>query len=127
MRLEPAALILRVKELVCPKDSVPLANNLYVPILSIDYSAPDNLPPKVPGTYYIVSRLVADMAPPDRDDLVYPYELVRNDAKQIIGCRSFARFNHIRALNAQPSNHTNNKEAAIAKTNCAQLSQPLAS
>lgn len=39
-------------------------------------------------TYFIVSRMVFD-ALPHRLDLVYPRDFIRDDAGQIIGCKSF--------------------------------------
>lgn len=50
----------------------------------------DNLPGPRPGTYYIVSRPVAEVLP-ERDDLVVPDELVRNGRGEIVGCRSLCR------------------------------------
>ena len=47
------------------------------------------LPEPVTGTYYIVSRIVAEAAK-ERDDLLIPDETVRDNSGQIIGCKSFA-------------------------------------
>jgi len=49
------------------------------------------LPPRIEGTLYIVSRLVADVLR-DRDDFVFPYRLVRDSNGQVTGCSSLARF-----------------------------------
>lgn len=46
--------------------------------------------PEPNGDLYVVSRLVL-AANPDRDDLVVPNQLVRDDNGSIIGCRSLAR------------------------------------
>lgn len=41
--------------------------------------------------YYIVSILVAQNSP-DRKDLLIPYDLVRSEKGQIVGCRKLARL-----------------------------------
>lgn len=46
------------------------------------------LPDPVEGTWYIVSRIVAEAA--RRGDLLVPDETVRNSEGQIVGCKSFA-------------------------------------
>ena len=47
------------------------------------------LPDPQNGVFIIVSRIVCAAAP-DRDDLLIVDKTVRNDAGQIIGCRSFS-------------------------------------
>ena len=46
------------------------------------------LPAPIQGTWYIVSRIVAEAA--RRGDLLVPDETVRNSEGQIVGCKSFA-------------------------------------
>jgi len=48
------------------------------------------VPERRPGVLFIVARAVAE-ALPDRDDLVYPHDTVRDDRGVVIGCRSLAR------------------------------------
>jgi len=52
---------------------------------------PPDLPPPAPRTLYVVSRIVASAAM-DRDDLVFPDDLVRNDKGAVVGCR---RLSHL--------------------------------
>ncbi len=47
-----------------------------------------NLPPHIPGTYYIVSRVLAEYA--RRSDFLSPDELIRDEQGRVIGCTSFA-------------------------------------
>ncbi|GAB1512565.1 hypothetical protein [Actinophytocola sp. KF-1] len=61
-----------------------------VPVDVIGYLHPIALPPPRPGTWYVVSRVVARDVP--RADLVFPDEEVRDDRGAIIGCRRLARF-----------------------------------
>ena len=47
------------------------------------------LPPRQEGVFFIVSRLVASAAP-DRDDLLIPGPLVRDEKGVVIGCRGLS-------------------------------------
>jgi len=61
-----------------------------------DIHSPDTCPHCGAGTvdepdvYYIVSQLVKS-ALPDRDDLLVPAEVVRDETGRIVGCRSLGR------------------------------------
>ena len=50
----------------------------------------ENLPPQEDGVMVIVSALVASAAK-DRNDLLVPGELVRDDGGNIVGCKSLRR------------------------------------
>lgn len=65
-----------------------------VPVKVIRNTMPDEdvLPPIEEGTIYIVSRLVADVYKGLRDDLVFPYDFIRDTKGKIKGCTSLARF-----------------------------------
>ena len=64
-------------------------DSVDIPISSSSYGEVVDLPAPQVGVYYIVSRLVMS-ACPARQDLLCPNDLVRNDAGQVIGCRSLA-------------------------------------
>lgn len=49
-----------------------------------------NLPPRRDGVYYIVSRQVAEAAP-DRDDLIFPDQIVYGPGGEKLGCQAFAQ------------------------------------
>lgn len=49
-----------------------------------------NLPEPKPGTYYIVSKIVAQ-AMPAREDLIFPGTVVRDADGHIVGCIDFSR------------------------------------
>lgn len=51
-----------------------------------EYGEVENLP-EIEGVSFVVSKMVRD-ACPDRADLLYPAELVRDDKGNIIGCKS---------------------------------------
>ena len=50
----------------------------------------EGLPDPVPGLYFIVSRLVASAT--DRDDLLVPGSLIRDDQGKVIGCKGLSRI-----------------------------------
>ena len=52
------------------------------------FGEPEGLPEYEFGQFYIVSQLVKS-ALPDREDLLVPAEVVRDENGNIIGCRSF--------------------------------------
>lgn len=63
-------------------DTIPLARLTFGPV--------ENLPEPADGTWYIVSRPVAD-ACPERDDLLVPARLVRDQHGNPTGCLALAR------------------------------------
>lgn len=62
-----------------------------IKVVDLSYDYVYNLPESQEGVFYIVSVLVAQ-ARPERDDLLVPYDLVRNENGSIMGCRSLARI-----------------------------------
>ena len=64
-------------------------NNIAIPVSSSSYGEVVDLPAPQDNTYYIVSRLVMS-ACPNRQDLLVPNDLVRDEAGRVIGCRSLA-------------------------------------
>lgn len=65
--------------------------NIYIDIMKKSFSEVEGLPEPKENTIYIVSALVAG-ACKNRDDLVVPNDIVRDDQGRIIGCRSLARI-----------------------------------
>lgn len=66
-----------------------LSNGL--PLTWMRYGAPDGLPDPAHGAVYLVSQLVTN-ACPERDDLVFPAGLVRNERGDIVGFQLLARL-----------------------------------
>lgn len=71
-------------EVIGEIDGFPISKNFYGEIIG--------LPEPQPGTYYIVSALVAQAAAGRRTDLLVVNDTVRDEKGQIIGCRGFARI-----------------------------------
>lgn len=86
--IEASGNIARCSQTINIVDSIDL-NNVAIPISSSSYGEVVDLPAPQDDTYYIVSRLVMS-ACPNRQDLLVPNDLVRDEAGRVIGCRSLA-------------------------------------
>ncbi|MCL4217714.1 MAG: hypothetical protein KJ052_12020 [Candidatus Hydrogenedentes bacterium] len=62
-----------------------------IPLSRIVYGHVENLPGSAPGRYYLVSRIVAE-ALPQRKDLLFPDDLVRDAHGNVVGCRAFGHI-----------------------------------
>jgi hypothetical protein len=61
-----------------------------IPMFRESLGPVENLPDPVKGTFYIVSRVVAEAVRGERNDVVYPTNLVRDQDGRIVGCEGFA-------------------------------------
>jgi hypothetical protein len=61
-----------------------------------------NLPERRPGVLLIVARAVAE-ALPDRDDLVFPHNAVRDTLGVVVGCRAFGQVTQHAAPITRPT------------------------
>jgi len=59
------------------------------PLYKVELGQVKNLPEPEEGVVLIVSKMVARAS--NRNDLIVPINLVRNEQGRIIGCRGFAR------------------------------------
>lgn len=67
---------------------------ISVPLLTVTPADVIDLPPPTDDTLLIVARVIADSAP-GRDDLVVPYNTVRDNDGTVIGCRALARISNL--------------------------------
>ena len=58
-----------------------------LPVSATQYGRVEGLPEKINDVSFIVSKMLKD-ACPDRYDLLYPAELVRDEKGNIVGCKS---------------------------------------
>jgi len=112
--IEPSGNIARVAEVRTWLEDIIVevgaTSSFSVPINSCVFTDKiTGLPEPAPGTYFIVSRIVAEMLP-GRTDLIYPDSSVRTQDKNnphvlgILGCRSFSKASQTRIdLNSQGS------------------------
>jgi len=66
-------------------------NGIEIDIMSKSFLEPEGLPEPKENTIFIVSALVAG-AVKNRDDLVIPNDIIRDDKGNIIGCRNLAKI-----------------------------------
>ncbi len=76
----------------CPHVTVYKEELGGVPLFGQEYGETVGIPDPVPGTIYIVSQIAAQYAPPDRDDVVYPTNLVVDQNGSVVGCHAFAHY-----------------------------------
>lgn len=85
LTLDPSGIVPRVGVSVRPIGYV-MIEGVEVPVTATAYGAVSDLPEPEPGTFYVVSRVVAE-ARTDRDDLLIPGEAIRDQDGRVIGCR----------------------------------------
>jgi hypothetical protein len=66
-----------------------------VPVSSVELGEVHELPDPVAGTWYVVSLVVA-YAHPERDDLLVPDDLVRDEQGRVIACQALSVWHHAR-------------------------------
>ncbi|MGH4014474.1 MAG: hypothetical protein ACRDSL_11245 [Pseudonocardiaceae bacterium] len=64
---------------------------MAVPTVRVVGGGAVDLPEPVPGTLFVVSRVIAETCP-GRTDLLVPYDLVRDESGRVVACRCLARF-----------------------------------
>lgn len=89
--LMPARCIEKVYDRKLIKADFNYSDGNDVQVVKLSYTDVSYLPDPEDNVMYIVSVLVAQ-ARPDRDDLLVPYDLVRNDNGSIMGCRALAKI-----------------------------------
>lgn len=82
--------IARVEEIEPTATGTVLVGDQELPVVTVRTGRVVGLPPEKEGTYYIVSRMVAENAP-HRRDLLIPHGLLRDDAGRVIGCSGFGQ------------------------------------
>lgn len=74
----------------CNEERVQVGEIDEIPFTNTRFGIVQDLPEKKEGVFLIVSPIVAN-ALPERDDLLVPDNLVRDEQGNIIGCRALAR------------------------------------
>lgn len=88
LTIEPSGTVPRVEEVMEPD---PLGDLIGIEARRVTYGRVADLPDEQGGVIYIVSRIIAQ-AVPDRRDLVFPVDFVRDEAGRILGSRALGRF-----------------------------------
>lgn len=79
----------RVEERLDSQETLEVNGSYKIRIHNARNISIGNIPPEKEGRYYIVSRIIAEYS--DRDDLLVPHDLVRNEEGMVIGCNSFKK------------------------------------
>jgi hypothetical protein len=65
-------------------------SGVTIAVVEQSYGEPELLPPPTADVWHVVSQLVVN-ALPDRSDLLFPVDLVRDEFGNVVGCRALAR------------------------------------
>ena len=89
MILEPSGKFARLSESVLGEETV-LNEEVEIPVSLVSYAEVEGLPAPQEGVAYVVPVMTA-LAAAGRDDLLVPYEQVRNQEGTVVGCRRLGR------------------------------------
>lgn len=62
-----------------------------IAIYHTSYGKVQDLPEPKEGVYYLVSTIVAKACKGQRDDLLVPFDFIRDESGNIIGCKSLSK------------------------------------
>ena len=88
LEIEPSGIIPRCTQTSEQIGTVDIEGKT-IPVIKTVFGEVFDLPEKQDDTFLIVSMLVASAA--QRDDLLIPADIIRDDKGRIIGCKSLAR------------------------------------
>lgn len=89
--IAPSGIVPRLAQSSAVVDTLRLADGQEIPVVETAMGELTGLPDTKPGTYLVVSRLVAEAAP-DRADLLIPGKAVRDAEGNVVGCETLARL-----------------------------------
>ncbi|WP_277670992.1 hypothetical protein [Saccharomonospora viridis] len=89
LTLEPSGQFARLGESVTGEDTV-VTEEAEIPVSLVSYAEIEGLPEPQEGTVFVVPLMTA-LAAARRDDLLVPYEQVRNKEGTVVGCRRLGR------------------------------------
>jgi len=87
--LEPSGQLARLSESVTGEETI-LNEEVEIPVSRVSYAEVEGLPDPQQGVAYVVPLMTA-LASAGRDDLLVPYEQVRNLEGTVVGCRRLGR------------------------------------
>ena len=90
MILEPSGEVARLSESVIGEDTVLNDEGVEIPVSLVSYAEVEGLPKPQEGVAYVVPVMTA-LAAAGREDLLVPYEQVRNQEGTVVGCRRLGR------------------------------------
>ena len=76
----------------CKEDKIKIGEIDNIPIYKLIYTKVEGMLEPKEGTYYIVSKIVAEALKNERDDLLIPTDMYRDANNNILGCRGFSKI-----------------------------------
>ncbi|HEU0088848.1 MAG TPA: hypothetical protein VFQ77_14580 [Pseudonocardiaceae bacterium] len=89
VRVPPDGPPARIRQRAVPVGRVAV-HDTEIELFDVHDGGVDGLPDPQPGVYLVVPRVVA-YACPERRDLVFPYQEVRDENGRVIGCAALGR------------------------------------
>lgn len=86
IEIPPSGQVARLDEHTTPTPS-PDGLGVDIPIRLVEMRSSGHMPAPQPGVVYVVSRMVAQ-GYPERADLLFPLDPVRDGQGRIVGCRA---------------------------------------
>lgn len=77
-------------EIRCSQESIFDREIQGIPVMVTKFGAVENLPPKIEGVFWIVSRIVLTALNGSRPDFLGVGEAIRDDSGRVIGAKNFA-------------------------------------
>ena len=90
LTLEPSGEFARLSESVTGEETILNEEGVEIPVSRVSYAEVEGLPDPQQGVAYVVPLMTA-LAAAGRDDLLVPYEQVRNLEGTVVGCRRLGR------------------------------------
>src|SRR5690606_38658524 len=90
LALPPSGQFARLGESVTGADTLVTEEGAEIPVALVSYAEIEGLPEPQQGTVFVVPLMTA-LAAARRDDLLVPYEQVRNQEGTVVGCRRLGR------------------------------------
>lgn len=90
LTLPPSGQFARLSEAVTGADTVVTEEGVKIPVSIVSYAEVEGLPDPQQGVAYVAPLMTA-LAATGRDDLLVPYEQVRNLEGTVVGCRRLGR------------------------------------
>jgi hypothetical protein len=90
LTLPPSGKFARLGESVLGEDTVVTEEGVRVPVSLVSYAEIQGLPKPQEGVVFVVPLMTA-LAASGRQDLLVPYEQVRNQEGTVVGCRRLGR------------------------------------
>ena len=91
MFVQPSGLLARVNTRSLSVFPIVLDDGTEIPVMETKLDQVVGLPAPAEGVVYVVSRIVLDAVRRSRADVYAPFDFVRDDDGDLVGCRALGR------------------------------------